>query len=130
MNSRHSKTPKILLHGPIYHLNLVIFGFLRYDLCLPITDFSVISAISLLFLCYICYGFSVMDRSRLYAYKNNSQVVKAVTSYRITINKVRKSQKIVASLYDKTLYFLLILTTFSMKKVTGNVRKELRLTRY
>ena len=66
MNSRHSKTSKFLLHRPIYHLNLVIFGFLRYDLCLPITDFSVISAISLLFLCYICYGFSVMDRSRLY----------------------------------------------------------------
>ena len=66
MNSRHSKTPKFLLHRPIYRLNLVIFGFLRYDLCLPITDFSVITAISLLFLCYICYGFSVMDRSRLY----------------------------------------------------------------
>jgi hypothetical protein len=65
MNSRHSKTSKILLHRPIYRLNLVIFGFLRYDLCLPITDFSVITAISLLFLCYICYGFSVMDRSRL-----------------------------------------------------------------
>ena len=66
MNSRHSKTPKFLLHRPIYRLNLVIFGFLRYDLCLPITDFSVITAISLLFLCYICYGFSVMNRSRLY----------------------------------------------------------------
>ena len=73
--------------------------------------------------------YSIFEKYR-YAYKNNSQVVNAVTSYRITINKVRKSQKIVASLYDKTLYFLLILTTFSMQKVTGNVRKELRLTRY
>ena len=38
----------------------MIFGFLRYDLCLPITDSSVTTAISLLFLCYFSV-ISVMD---------------------------------------------------------------------
>ena len=43
-----------------------------------------------------------------YAYKNHFSVVNAVTFYRTTVIKLRIAQKIVASLYAKPIYFLLI----------------------